>query len=90
MSKQWALLWSQSQNALHIETLDQMASANRKAYQDNRPTDFVPIYIGAREHIDAAAGFCHQTLAGREKTETEHDLRKPDLARAHALGEVQS
>lgn len=80
MSKQWALLWSQSQNALHIETLEQMASSNRKAYQENRRCDYVPIYIGERAHIDAAAGFCHQTLFKRaEEREAQREGIAPSF-----------
>jgi len=87
MSKQWVLLWSQSQNALHIETVEQMTSRGRKAYQENRRSDYVAIYVGERAHIDAAAGFCHQTLAQRQD---EANLRKPDLAHAHVSGGVSA
>lgn len=67
MNDQWVLLWSQSQNALHIEPLHRMLSNNRKAYQENRRSDYIVLYVGERGHIDAAAGFCHATLAAREQ-----------------------
>lgn len=69
MSKQFVLLWSKSQNAVHIEPLETMLSSNRAAYKDNRATDYVPLYIGERGLIDSAAGFCHATLVGREFSE---------------------
>lgn len=69
MSKQFVLLWSKSQNAIHVESLEDMLSSNRAAYKENRATDYVPLYVGERALIDSAAGFCHATLVGREFSE---------------------
>lgn len=66
MSEQWVLLWSQSQNAVHVERLEDCLSSNRLAYQDNRRSDCIPIFIGERGHVAAAAGHCCNTLLGRE------------------------
>jgi hypothetical protein len=66
MSEQWVLLWSQKQNATHIERLEDMLSSNRKAYRDNRKCDYLPIFIGERGHVEAAALHCSSTLMGRE------------------------
>lgn len=66
MSKQFVLCWSKSQNAVHIESLEDMLSSNRAAYKDNRATDYIPLYVGDKALIDSAAGFCHATLVGRE------------------------
>lgn len=65
MSEQWVLLWSQSQNATHIERLEDMLSSNREAYRDNRRTDYVALFVGERGHVDAAALHCQSTLMGR-------------------------
>jgi hypothetical protein len=66
MSEQWVLLWSQSQNAVHVESLQDCLSKNRQAYKDNRKTDYVPIFVGERAHVAAAAGHCSNTLLDRE------------------------
>jgi hypothetical protein len=66
MSEQWVLLWSMKQNAIHIEPLEKMLSSNRLAYRENRSSDYIPLYVGERAHVDAAAGFCHATLTERE------------------------
>lgn len=59
----WALLWSRSQNALHIESLSDMQRANLDAFADNRRMDYVPLQIGSRDAVDMAAAairpICH-------------------------------
>lgn len=72
MTEQWVLLWSQSQNALHIEPLERMLSSNRDAYKEDRRSDYVPLYIGERSHVDAASAYCHGTLAEREQRPRAH------------------
>lgn len=69
MSEQWVLLWSQSQNAIHVERLEDCLSKNRQAYQDNRRSDYVPIYVGERGNVSAAASHCSNTLLDRELAE---------------------
>lgn len=69
--EQWVLLWSKDQNALHVEPLERMLSSNREAYKNNRRCGYVPIYIGERGHVDAAAAFCHSTLLNRETVAEE-------------------
>lgn len=51
----WVLLWSQSQNALHIETVGDMQRSNLDAFAENRRMDYVMLAIGNREAVDAAA-----------------------------------
>ena len=62
----WVLLWSQRQNALHIEPMDAMLSANRNAYRDNRPGDYRLLFVGDKETVDAAADAMRSTMADRE------------------------
>jgi hypothetical protein len=54
------LLWSQSQNALHIETIEEMLEANRNALEENRRMDYVPIFIGSDDE-------CHKAATGMRK-----------------------
>ena len=54
-SRQYVLLWSKSQNALHIETLSCLVEKNIKALGMNKSlTDYHVISVGSRkdcEHI---------------------------------------
>lgn len=51
----WVLLWSQRQNAFHIEPLTRMLDSNRSAFADDRRSDYVVLELGSREAVDAAA-----------------------------------
>ena len=66
MAEQWALLWSQAQNALHVETLAQHTSSNRQDYADNRPGDYRLLLVGTRAEVDATAASIRQTMVQRE------------------------
>jgi hypothetical protein len=46
--KYW-LCWSPRQNALHIETEHEGARANRIAFNDETPVDYVPIGVFTTE-----------------------------------------
>ena len=77
MTEQWALLWSQQQNALHVETLAQHCSANRQAYADNRSGDYRMLLVGTRGEVDATAASIRPTLATRAQA---HALPAPNHA----------
>ena len=65
-SDTWALLWSKSQNALHIEPLDQWLSKNRLAYRDNKDLcDYHPIYVGEKSLCHITADSVRSTLIAR-------------------------
>lgn len=64
-----ALLWSQSQCALHIEPIAVMLSSNRDAYAENRRTDYVPIYFGSDDD-------CHDAARAMRNTMSERQARK--------------
>lgn len=49
------LLWSQSQDALHIESVADMLSANGSAFAANRPMDYVPLAFGTDDECHAGA-----------------------------------
>lgn len=66
MNEQWVLCWSQSQNALHVETLTQHASKNREAYADNRPGDYRLLLVGTRAEVDATAASIRPTMVQRD------------------------
>lgn len=62
---EWALLWSQSQCALHIETVEEMLSRNRQAYAADKCMDYVPIAFGSRALCDEIASKVRHTLRER-------------------------
>lgn len=66
MAEQWVLLWSCSQNALHVETLERHTSMNRQAYSDNRPGDYRLLLIGTRAEVDATTASIRPTMVQRE------------------------
>lgn len=59
------LLWSQRQNALHIETLEHHLSLNRRAYRDNHSGDYRVMYIGAESDVHKAADAIRNTIGER-------------------------
>lgn len=63
-----ALLWSQRNNALHVETVEAMLSRGRVAYTADRPTHYVPLLIGSWSEVHAAADAARQTLAERSRS----------------------
>lgn len=60
------LLWSQRQNALHIESVEEMLAAGRRAYGENRSSDYVPIAMGEKDAMHQVADSIRCTLAARE------------------------
>lgn len=62
----WVLLWSQSQNALHIESFGAMLSKNRSAYADDRRMDYVPLFAGPKDDCDKVSNSVRNTLVHRE------------------------
>jgi hypothetical protein len=62
------LLWSRRQNGLHIEPVDRMLTANRAAYREDRPTDYVVLFIGPIEQCEVTADNLRGTLADRAIT----------------------
>ena len=64
---QWVLLWSQRQNALHVETLDRHLQANLRACGDDQAGDYRLLVIGSRAEVDSAAERIRRGLFGRRK-----------------------
>jgi hypothetical protein len=63
----WALLWSQSQNALHVERLTDMQQTNVDAFRENRRMDYVPLFIGSRAVVDIVAKAVRPIVHAREE-----------------------
>lgn len=63
----WVLLWSQRQNALHVETLDRHIQANLQACGDDQAGDYRLLVIGPRAEVDSAADRLRRGLFGRRK-----------------------
>ena len=66
MPEQFVLLWSQQQNALHIETLERHASLNREAFAADKPGDYRLLLVGTRADADNGAALIRKTLAERK------------------------
>lgn len=66
MENLYALLWSKSQNCLHIEPVDNWLSKNRQAYQDEaKLCDYHPIVIADKETCHQTADSIRPTLKAR-------------------------
>lgn len=63
----YALLWSRSQGALHIEPVAQMLKANRRAYASNHGSDYLPIHLGSDEECRKAAELARETMSDRQQ-----------------------
>lgn len=66
MTEQWCLLWSQQQNALHIEPLALMLTNNRNAYRDDAVGDFRVLLVGTRSEVEVTAQSLGSTIASRQ------------------------
>lgn len=62
-----ALLWSQSQCAMHIEPIDDMLSSNRRAYTVDQRMDYVPIYFGSSDECHKASESVRSTMRHRQE-----------------------
>ena len=61
----YALLWSGSQRAFHIEPLRKMLETNRSHFADGRVTDYVPIYLGTDEQCRQASHVVQESMNQR-------------------------
>lgn len=61
-----ALLWSQSQNAFHVEPLERACENGQRAFTENRRSDYVLMAVGDPEEVQRAADKLRQVLLGRE------------------------
>jgi len=55
LTNQWVLLWSQKQNALHVETLPETLAINRRACMQNKPGDYRVLMVGSHEDVSATS-----------------------------------
>lgn len=76
MEPLWVLLWSQSQNALHLEPLEDMQKANVEAFTENRRMDYVPLHVGTRESVHAAAEDVRPICRARAEARTAQEIRQ--------------
>ncbi len=71
------LLWSQSQNAFHLEPIKRMLDSNRTAYAEDRRMDYVPVFIGTQDQCSVLAEKLRHTIrarhAGRRHTQDAID-----------------
>lgn len=84
-----ALLWSQSQCALHVESIDQMLSANRQAYTEDRRMDYAPIFFGPEDECREAAAAVRETMRQRQERRGTHETTDFPHINPAALGAGQ-
>lgn len=65
LAADYALLWGQSQGAIHIEPIAEMLDQNRQACAVDRRMDYVPIAIGSQARCYEIAEQVRKTLAER-------------------------
>lgn len=65
LTNQWVLLWSQKQNALHVETLPETLAINRRACIHNKPGDYRVLMVGSHEDVSATSRSFVQMLQQR-------------------------
>lgn len=65
----FVLEWSQSQNALHIQTLDKTLRAARERFSVNKaaPNDFTIVFIGEEDEVHKMAEQIRPLLRSREE-----------------------
>lgn len=68
LAKEWALLWSHEQNALHVETLSETFAINRRACMHNQPGDYRVLMIGCREDVSETFRSFQRMLDQRRRT----------------------
>jgi len=67
MGDKYFLLWSKSQDALHIEPIERTMGINAEHFARNRQAnDYMPIAIGTQEQIDAVADVCRKAMLERK------------------------
>ncbi len=64
----YVLLWSASQNAVKIQTLERCMSETRADYTANLPGDFRTLLVGTKADVEAAAANIRPTLVARGGT----------------------
>ena len=66
-SRNWNVLWSQQQNALHVESMDQTLKEGMEALHEDRETQYALVATGLTR--DEASDFCahwHDVLHVRQ------------------------
>ena len=52
----WVVLWSATQRAVHIDTVQKMLESNRAAFNERRRTDYIVMAVtNSRERADEIA-----------------------------------
>ena len=62
------LLWSQSQCALHIESVADMLESNRTAFGADRRMDYVPLFIGTDDNCRYASDSIRHAMQARQES----------------------
>jgi hypothetical protein len=68
----WALLWSRSQGALHIETLlEAIANGLAMLQGEEEPNDYILVYVGpTRESVEKIAEHIRPIAAAKHEADT--------------------
>jgi hypothetical protein len=79
------LLWSQSQNAFHVERVQDMMRSNRSAYSDDRRMDYVPIFMGERSSCFDLAEKLRNTVKARAEARIEQAAQLQTIDRQQVI-----
>ncbi len=73
MNEKMVLLWSHSQCAFHIERLEEMLTANMRAFKEDRPMDYATLFVGTEDDCDRMADVLRPTLRKRQQAKALAD-----------------
>lgn len=83
----YALLWSRSQDALHIEPLAETISTGQRFLAEDRGNDFIPIAVGSRAQCDRRAQGARELLMQRAQAAARrYGERRAEPRRANDAG----
>lgn len=83
MDELYVLLWSHSQCIFHVERSRDMMKSNLRAWLEDRPMDYVPLFIGAQDDCLQTAAELRPVLLERREVK-EKARRVIDAARSRA------
>ncbi|MFY2843672.1 hypothetical protein ACOTJF_18445 [Achromobacter ruhlandii] len=74
MKDLWVLEWSHEANTFHVQELKRSIDGWRRYFLANSaPNDWVPIFVGAEQEVDAEAERLDQIMVARAQIRREQD-----------------
>lgn len=74
MKDLWILEWSHEANTFHVQELKRSIDGWRRHFLENSaPNDWVPIFVGTEQEVDAEADRMDQIIVARAQIRRERD-----------------